>query len=148
MDQHSQFVESRNQLYLQLRNSLADNIDFSKPQEKITSLNTKWKIVQGGVESHSHNLQECYKLLKHFEQNARKMRSWTLESDLSQVMHSHFISLLSYSLFAPLPTLSFVCYLKLFCYSPLCFPLFSLHIPTIPSISLSSSPAAPPSPHT
>ena len=87
MDQHSQFVESRTQLYLQLRNSLADNVDFSKPQEKINTLNTKWKIVQGGVETNSRNLEECYKLLKCFEENARKMRSWTLESDLSQVRH-------------------------------------------------------------
>lgn len=103
MDQHSQFVESRNQLYLQLRSSLADNIDFSKPQEKITSLNTKWKIVQGGVESHSRNLEECYKLLKHFEENARKMRSWTLESDLSQVRHSPTLhsSYSLHSLFSP-----------------------------------------------
>ena len=89
MDQHSQFVENRNQLYLQLRNSLADNVDFSKPQEKIYTLNTKWKIVQGGVETHSRNLEECYKLLKCFEENSRKMRSWTLESDLSQVRHSY-----------------------------------------------------------
>ena len=87
MDQHSHFVESRNQLYLQLRSSLADNVDFSKPQEKINTLNTKWKIVQGGVETNCRNLEECYKLLKSFEENARKMRSWTLESDLSQVRH-------------------------------------------------------------
>lgn len=87
MDQHSQFVESRTQLYFQLRNSLADNVDFSKPQEKINTLNTKWKIVQGGVETNSRNLEECYELLKCFEENARKMQSWTLESDLSQVRH-------------------------------------------------------------
>ena len=94
MDQHSHFVESRNQLYLQLRSSLADNVDFSKPQEKINTLNTKWKIVQGGVETNCRNLEECYKLLKSFEENARKMRSWTLESDLSQVRHTYssFIS--------------------------------------------------------
>jgi len=85
MDQHGNFVESRNQLYLQLRNSLAENVEFSKPQEKLLSLNSKWKIVQGGVETHSRNLEDCYKLLQHFEQNAKKMRSWTLESDLTHV---------------------------------------------------------------
>ena len=85
MDQHGNFVETRNQQYLQLRSSLAENIDFSKPQERLLSLNTKWKIVQGGAETHSSNLEDCYKLLKHFEQNAKKMRSWTLESDLTQV---------------------------------------------------------------
>ena len=88
MDQHGNYVESRNQQYIQLRNSLAENVDFSKPQEKLVSLNTKWKIVQAGVETHSHNLEECYKLLKHFEQNAKKMRSWTLESDLTTVSHT------------------------------------------------------------
>lgn len=85
MDQHGNFVESRNQMYLQLRNSLAENVEFSKPQEKVLSLNSKWKIVQGGVETHSRNLEDCYKLLQHFEQNAKKMRSWTLESDLTHV---------------------------------------------------------------
>ena len=85
IDQHGNYVESRNQQYLQLRNSLAENVDFSKPQEKLVSLNTKWKVVQGGVETHSRKLEECYKLLKHFEQNARMMRSWTLESDLTRV---------------------------------------------------------------
>lgn len=87
MDQHGNFVESRNQQYLQLRNSLAENVDFSKPQEKLLSLNSKWKIVQGGVETHSRNLEECHKLLKQFEQNAKKMRSWTLKSDLTHVSH-------------------------------------------------------------
>ena len=79
-------MESRNHLYLQLRNSVAENVDFSKPQEKLHSLNTKWKIVQGGRETHSQNLEECYKLLKQFEEDAKKMRSWTLEADLSKVM--------------------------------------------------------------
>ena len=85
MGQHGNFVESRNQLFLQLRSSLAEHVDFSKPQEKLLSLNSKWKIVQGGVEIHSRNLEDCYRLLQHFEQNAKKMRSWTLESDLTHV---------------------------------------------------------------
>lgn len=80
-------------MYLQVRSSLADNVDFSKPQERIAFLNTKWKVVQGGVESHSRNLQECYQLLGYFEENARKMRSWTFESDLSQVKNSPCIHL-------------------------------------------------------
>ena len=120
MDQHSQFVESRTQLYLQLRNSLADNVDFSKPQEKINTLNTKWKIVHGGVETNSRNLEECYKLLKCFEENARKMRSWTLESDLSQVRHLYstrilvsFLVIGAITLHMAIPVFPCVCfYLK------------------------------------
>ena len=86
LDEHSQFVESRNQLLLQLRNSLADNVDFSKPHERIAVLNTKWKTIQGGVDSHSTSLQECHVLLKNFDECAKKMRLWTLESDLSKVI--------------------------------------------------------------
>lgn len=41
--------------------------------------------MQGGRETHSQNLEECYKLLKQFEEDAKKMRSWTLEADLSKV---------------------------------------------------------------
>lgn len=117
MDQHSHFVESRNQLYLQLRSSLADNVDFSKPQEKINTLNTKWKIVQGGVETNCRNLEECYKLLKSFEENARKMRSWALESDLSQVRHFYSTRILlshlvigAIALHITIPTFRCVCF--------------------------------------
>ena len=90
LDEHGQFVESRNQLLSQLRSSLADNVDFSKPQERIAVLNTKWKVIQGAVESQSVNLQECQILLKHFDETAKKLRLWTMESDLSKVVHFHF----------------------------------------------------------
>ena len=89
LDDHGQFVESRNQLLSQLRSSLADNVDFSKPQERIAVLNTKWKVIQGAVESQSANLEECHILLKHFDETAKKLRLWTMESDLSKVVHFH-----------------------------------------------------------
>ena len=89
LDDHGQFVESRNQLLSQVRSSLADNVDFSKPHERIAVLNTKWKVIQGAVESQSANLQECHLLLKHFDENAKNLRLWIVESDLSEVVHFH-----------------------------------------------------------
>ena len=85
MEQHGQFVEAKNQQHQAIKGSLTENIDPTQIQEKIATLNTKWKLVRAGAETDCSRLDECFKLLQQFENLAREMRSWTFESDLSQV---------------------------------------------------------------
>ena len=84
-EQHAHFVETKNQEHQHLRTSLHESVDPLPIQEKINSLNTKWKIVKGATDVHFTNMAECLELLKHFEENFKKMRTWTFESDLNQV---------------------------------------------------------------
>ena len=88
MERHSQFVETKNQQHQVLKTSLTENVDPTQIQEKIVSLNTKWKVVKASAETHCAHLDEGYTLLQQFENSARTMRSWIFESDLSQVCHS------------------------------------------------------------